>query len=72
MSSSLIPEVRELRGERLYEFFSVLELVVELVVLIPLGFHILHRQRDGAQPGEPLQAAFLESRVTSHFCEDPS
>ena len=62
MSSSLIAEIRELRGERLHEFLCGLELVVERPVLVMLGFHLLHRQRDGAQPREPVQAAFLESR----------
>ena len=42
MSTSLIAEIRELRGERLNEFLSGLELVVERPELILLGFHLLH------------------------------
>ena len=67
MSASLITEIRELRGERLYEFLSGLELTVERPELILLGFHLLHRQRDGTQPGEPVQAPFLQKSEFWNF-----
>ena len=61
--SSLIAEIRELVGELLDELLRGLELAVQRPVLVLLGLHLLHRQRDGAQPGKPLQAPFLgESR----------
>ena len=59
MTSSLIAEVRELVGELLDELLSGLELAVQRPVLVLLGLHLLHRQRDGAQSGEPVQAPFL-------------
>ena len=65
MTSSLIAEIRELVGELLDELLRGLELAVQRPVLVLLGLHLLHRQRDGAQPGEPLQAPFLGENIRS-------
>lgn len=56
----LVPEVGQLRGEGLDQVLCSLQLVVERPPLVLLALHLLNRQGDGTQPGEPLQAALLK------------
>ena len=57
----LVPEVSQLRGEGLDQVLGLVQLAVEGLPVVLLHGLLFHVQRDGAEAGEPFEAALLKN-----------